>query len=135
MFLKWFLTGSLLGPLFIIGWLIAHTIKFCCYTFWLYLVAFIIALYQYIHSTERVCCGTYGSFGGTVAIIYGILAMPNRTPREYAFIVLCGGLLGAFTGATMGRKLVSKEHTRRELEYLEGLVQAQAESPSTMSPI
>jgi hypothetical protein len=106
-FFKWFSTGCL-APFLALGWLIVHIPRFCVYDFWKGLVRFVPALIRLVHSTERLCCGFYAAFGGTLAFLYGILAMPDRTLTDTAFLITCGGLIGAFGGTVLGRALISK---------------------------
>lgn len=106
-FLKCFLTGSMLSPFMVIGWVVADSLKFIFYWFWVWLIRFSVGLFQSIHSEERMCCGVYGAFGGTLTFLYGILFMSNRTWKDVVFLTFCGGLIGAFTGTTIGRKLIS----------------------------
>jgi hypothetical protein len=106
-FLKCFLTGSILTPFFVLGWLLVQAATFCCYSFWVGLANFFKWLFMMIHCAERVCCAVYGGTSATALIVYGFLFMPNRTPWDIAFLAVCGGLLGAFAGATIGRRLVS----------------------------
>jgi hypothetical protein len=106
-FFKWFFTGCL-APFLALGWLIVHVVRFCLYDFWKGLVRFVPALIRLVHSTERLCCGFYAAFGGNLAFLYGILAMPDRTLTDTAFLITCGGLIGAFGGTVLGRALISK---------------------------